>query len=46
MNLGVEAGPRLGELLRELYDAQLDERVNDRRSALQLARRLAAEPGR
>ena len=44
MALGVEEGERLGEILRRLYDAQLNEELPDRRAAMAAARRMAAEP--
>jgi poly(A) polymerase len=34
MERGVEAGPRVGELLREAYELQLDGRLRDRDAAL------------
>jgi len=39
--MGLPEGPRVGRILRELYDAQLNETLFDRRAALDLARRLA-----
>jgi tRNA nucleotidyltransferase/poly(A) polymerase len=41
--LGVVPGPRLGELLRRLEDAQLAGDFTDRGGGLELARRLVAE---
>lgn len=38
--LGVEQGPILGEILGEVSDAQLEERVADREEALALAKKL------
>ncbi len=40
--LGLREGPRLGKVLRTVYDAQLNEEVNSRREAMRLAERLAA----
>ncbi|MFG0257627.1 MAG: CCA tRNA nucleotidyltransferase [Phycisphaerales bacterium JB043] len=37
---GVESGPRIGRVLEDVYDAQLEGRVTDRSSALELAHRL------
>ena len=42
LGMGLAQGPRLGRILRTLYDAQLDEKVSDRRAALKLARQLVA----
>jgi hypothetical protein len=39
---GLEPGPIFGRLLEQVYDAQLEGRVGDRGSALQLALRLAS----
>lgn len=41
--LGLVPGPRFRELLDELYDAQLDGRVTERTSAIELAHRLARQ---
>jgi tRNA nucleotidyltransferase/poly(A) polymerase len=38
--LGLPEGPRLGGVLRALYDAQLNETIRDRRSALEAAREM------
>jgi tRNA nucleotidyltransferase/poly(A) polymerase len=43
MAMGLTEGPQLGDLLRGLYDAQLDERILSRRAALTEARRQLAE---
>lgn len=43
--LGVRPGPRLGEVLREVYERQLDGTVQDFESALTLARELASQRG-
>lgn len=43
--LGVEPGPRLGRILRETYDAQLDERVTSRGEAMAMARKLVEATG-
>jgi len=42
--LGVERGPRMGRILRLVYNAQLDEEIASREEALALAGKLAAEP--
>jgi poly(A) polymerase len=39
--LGLEEGPRLGEILKAVYEAQLNEGVLTRRRALRLAREMA-----
>ena len=39
---GLEPGPMFGRLLEQVYDAQLEGRVGDQGSALQLALRLAS----
>jgi putative nucleotidyltransferase with HDIG domain len=41
--LGLAPGPRLGEILRAVEDAQLEGRVRTREEALDLARALAGE---
>jgi tRNA nucleotidyltransferase (CCA-adding enzyme) len=41
--LGVKPGPRLGEVLRDVYERQLDGTVPDFESAFALARELAAQ---
>ena len=41
--LGLTEGRLLGEILRRLYDAQLNEELSDRRAAMALARRMMAE---
>lgn len=45
LTLGVQPGPRLGEVLRDVYERQLDGTVQDFESAFALARGLAAERG-
>jgi len=40
--MGMEPGPRLGQVLRALYDAQLDETISTRAEALARAGELAA----
>jgi poly(A) polymerase len=42
--LGVASGPRLGEILRAVEDAQLEGRIRTREDALALARSLAGPP--
>ncbi|MHC4976320.1 MAG: CCA tRNA nucleotidyltransferase [Planctomycetota bacterium] len=37
---GFESGPRIGDVLERVYDAQLEGRVVDRRVAMELAHRL------
>ena len=41
--LGVKAGPALGDVLREVYERQLDGRVADFDAAFELARGIARE---
>ncbi|MFW6132784.1 MAG: CCA tRNA nucleotidyltransferase [Planctomycetota bacterium] len=41
--LGMRQGPRLGRVLRRLYDAQLDEEIRTRNEAERLAERLIDE---
>ncbi|MCD6378189.1 MAG: CCA tRNA nucleotidyltransferase [Planctomycetes bacterium] len=41
--LGLSEGPKIGEILDKVYEAQLNEQINTRRQALALARRLALE---
>lgn len=41
IDLGLKPGPAFGWLLREIYDAQLEQRVQSREQAAQLARQLA-----
>ena len=41
--LGLPPGPRMGQVLRAVYDAQLDGSVGEREEALNLARRLIRE---
>jgi len=38
--LGLSPGPRLGAVLRQVYEAQLNEQLHDRRQALRFARDL------
>jgi tRNA nucleotidyltransferase (CCA-adding enzyme) len=44
LELGVEPGPRVGRLLAELYEAQLDGQIEDREAALAAAGRLVSRP--
>jgi len=48
--LGVAPGPRVGELLKKAYEAQLDNRFSDRQALLQWVRELVSQgpgtPGR
>ena len=48
LELGVTAGPRVGEVLRQIYEQQLDGRVQTLDDGLSLAREIigAAAPGR
>jgi len=39
--IGLAEGPRMGQILRVVYDAQLNEQLRTRRSALAKARKLA-----
>tara|TARA_A100000171_G_C2140065_1_gene154418 strand:- start:5399 stop:6622 length:1224 start_codon:yes stop_codon:yes gene_type:complete len=43
IEIGVESGPRFREILDSVYDAQLEGRVSDMYSALDLARELAGK---
>jgi tRNA nucleotidyltransferase (CCA-adding enzyme) len=43
VELGVAPGPALGDVLREVYERQLDGAASDFDTALALARRLARE---
>ena len=43
IELGVVPGPAVGEVLREVYERQLDGSVADFDAALDLARRFAKE---
>jgi poly(A) polymerase len=45
MELGAEAGPEMGRVLRKLYDAQLDEEITTRKQALAAARRFMQGEG-
>jgi len=45
MEMNVEEGPLLGEILAAIFEAQLDGRITDRAAALALARELAAARG-
>jgi len=38
--MGLKEGPRVGEILKKLYDAQLNEELKVRRAALAAARRM------
>lgn len=40
IEMGITEGPKLGRLLRRIYDAQLDEQVTTRRQAINLARKM------
>ena len=39
-SIGLKAGPAFGRILTEVYDAQLEGRVHDRKDAISLAREL------
>jgi tRNA nucleotidyltransferase (CCA-adding enzyme) len=43
LELGVKPGPAVGEVLKQVYERQLDGRVADFESALAFARDLARE---
>jgi len=43
IDLGLEPGPIFGDILEEVYDAQLEGRLASREDALGLARRIAGE---
>src|SRR5712692_6903537 len=45
LEIGLEPGPLVGRIVREVYEMQLDGRVTDLPGALQEARRLLAAPG-
>ena len=42
LELGLKPGPRVGRILAEVYEQQLDSKVQTREEALALARVLAA----
>lgn len=44
LQLGVEPGPRMGEILREVYELQLDGAVADLETALTRAQEIIARP--
>jgi poly(A) polymerase len=44
MKLGVPGGKRVGELLEQIYDAQLENRITTREEALVLAQQLSKHP--
>jgi poly(A) polymerase len=41
--MGVSPGPRIGDVLRQVYDAQLEDRVREKGEAADLAKRLLRE---
>jgi tRNA nucleotidyltransferase (CCA-adding enzyme) len=43
IQLGVKQGPRIGEILRKLFDAKLDGEVTTKESELELAKKLSVE---
>ncbi len=43
MGFGLESGPRFSQVLEEVYDAQLEERVADRAQALELVKQLCVK---
>ncbi len=43
IRIGLTEGPRLGRILKRLYDAQLNEQVTSRRQALAMGRRLISQ---
>ncbi|NIV75650.1 MAG: HD domain-containing protein [Gammaproteobacteria bacterium] len=45
-SLGVEPGPRMGEVLKTVYEMQLDDQVTDLDEAIQAARRLIGSEDR
>ncbi len=45
MEMGVKPGPRMGELLTQIEDAQLEGRLDSREGALVLAKELASTEG-
>jgi tRNA nucleotidyltransferase (CCA-adding enzyme) len=42
--LGVRPGPRVGEILKQVYDRQLDGEITSVEDAIEVARRLLAQP--
>ncbi len=43
LEMGVPEGPELGQVLEQVYDAQLNEVLSDRKSALEMARGLIGQ---
>jgi hypothetical protein len=43
MKLGVPGGRRVGQMLEQLYDAQLEGRVTSREEALELIKELVTQ---
>ncbi|MFP3937944.1 MAG: CCA tRNA nucleotidyltransferase [Phycisphaerae bacterium] len=46
MEMGVASGPEMGRILREIYDAQLDENIATRDEAIAMAQELAEAMGK
>jgi tRNA nucleotidyltransferase (CCA-adding enzyme) len=46
LELGVEPGPRMGEILRQIYDRQLDGEIATIEQGIDLARQLISGPTR
>lgn len=44
--IGIKPGPKMGRILRALYEAQLEEEILTKNEALRLAERLASEEAR
>ncbi len=45
LKMSLSEGPKLGRIIKQLYDAQLDETITTRKQALAEARKLVAEIG-
>lgn len=45
MDLGVQQGPRMGDILRRLYRRQLNEEVRNRKDAIEFVRSIIASEG-
>ena len=43
LDMGLKPGPQIGRILEEVYDAQLEGRIQNRDEALEMARRLAEQ---
>src|SRR4029077_279928 len=45
LELGMTPGPRVGEILKIVYEQQLDNQVTSLEQAIESARRIMSEPG-